>query len=129
MRYEILNTKGEVTGTIISDESFVRDKFTAYRAVAETPSAPVIRKIRQDAFMDRFTFDEQLRMQISDDPVIKVFKENAVLVKRPYIDLDHPMVQQALPYLVGAGMLDGEKESDRQKRMGEILSDGIERET
>lgn len=126
MKYEILTPWGEAYTTIIADEEFVQSAYPGlYREIPEVVVEDRIRRIRQDAFMDRFTFDEQLRMTLSPDPVVKVFKENAVIVTRPYINLDHPMVQQALPYLVANGLLDGDTVEERQLRMNEILSDGL----
>lgn len=93
-------------------------------ATAEGAQGVNYRKIRQDAFLDRFSFTEQLKIQQSEDPVVKVFVQNAIMVQRPYINLDHAMVQQALPYLVQTSILDGDTEQDRQSRMAEILANG-----
>lgn len=92
------------------------------------PSKPKIRKIRQDAFLDRFTPTEQGRIEASEDITLRVFKNNAIVVVRPYINLDHGLVQYALPVLRDAGVLDGDTPEERQSRMDAILSDGTEDE-
>jgi len=83
-----------------------------------------MRKIRQDAFLDRFTPTEQAKIEASEDITMRVFKNNAIVIVRPYINLDHGLVQYALPVLRDAGILDGETKEERQARMDAILADG-----
>jgi len=82
------------------------------------------RKIRQDAFFDRFTTTEALKIQDSNDKVIKFFEKSAVTLKRPYINLDHPQIQYAIGYLRDNELLDGATLEERQVRAAAILIDG-----
>lgn len=131
MKHAILDDSGNVIGGIVADEAFMEEHYPGrYRLIEEAPEDPPrIRRIRQDAFLDRFTFTEQVRIMTSNDPVVKVFQTNAITIKRPYIDLDHTLVQQAMPYLRDNSLLDGETLAERQDRMDAILSDGTQGET
>lgn len=81
------------------------------------------RRIRPDAFRDRFNFlTEKLKVKTSQDPVIQLFMDETN--NRPYIDLDHPLVQQAMPYLRDHEILDGATAEERQARMEYLLRDG-----
>lgn len=81
------------------------------------------RRIRPDAFRDRFNFlTEKLKVKTSQDPIVQLFMDE--VNGRPYIDLDHPLVQQALPYLRDHGYLDGDTPEERQARMETLLIDG-----
>lgn len=91
-------------------------------AIAEGSTGLNYRRIRPDSFRDRFTFSEKLRVKTSIDPVVQLFMDESQ--GRPYIDLDHTLVQQAMPYLRDNGILDGETAEARQARMEQILSDG-----
>jgi len=83
------------------------------------------RRIRPACFMDRFdALTEQIKIEVSTDPLIKVFEKNAILVERPYIDLDHPLIVGAMPYLRDNGILDGATPEERQARMEYLLRDG-----
>jgi hypothetical protein len=94
-----------------------------------------IRKIKPDLFPARFSFSEKVRMKSSPDPIVQVFWDEAIVVKRPYIDLDHPDLNYALPYLrdtqhptTGEYYLDGATAEERQVRMDAILADGSDEE-
>ncbi|MFZ3046499.1 MAG: hypothetical protein WA151_11335 [Desulfatirhabdiaceae bacterium] len=81
------------------------------------------RRIRPDAFRDRFNFlTEKLKVKTSQDPIIQLFMDE--VNGRPYIGLDHPLVQQAMPYLRDHEILDGATPEERQSRMEYLLRDG-----
>lgn len=110
--------------TYVVEGDYPNGKYAKALKIAPAP----IRKIRQDAFLDRFTPIEQAKIEGSEDISMRVFKNNAVVVVRPYINLDHGLVQYALPVLRDAGVLDGDTEQERQARMDAILADGTEDE-
>lgn len=57
MRYEILDSEGNVINTIIADLAFVEEQYpNQYREVAESPTP--ITQITKLAFLDRFTDQE-----------------------------------------------------------------------
>ena len=96
-----------------------------YTIAAEASDTQVnYRKIRQDAFFDRFSITEALKIQESNDSVVKFFEKSAVTLKRPYIDLDHPQIQYAMAYLRDNSFLDGATAEERQIRATAILVDG-----
>jgi len=99
-------------------------------AYAEASKGIGCRRLRPDAFRDRFNFlTEKIRAKTSPDPVVQLFYDE--INGRPYIDLDHPLVQQAMPYLrdtkhpvTNEYYLDGATPEERQARMDTILADG-----
>lgn len=139
MDYKISGNELIIVGTRINERLIIPDgqdpEAWAAQYVSQLvdvePTKPVeihIRKIRQDAFLDRFTPTEQGRIEASADITLRVFKNNAIVVVRPYINLDHGLVQYALPILRDGGILDGDTEEERQARMDAILADGTEDE-
>ena len=96
-----------------------------YAIASEAATITVnFRKIRQDAFFDRFSVQEAIRIHVSTDNMIRYFEKSAVTLKRPYINLDHPMIRTAMAYLRDHEILDGATLAARQARMDAMLADG-----
>ena len=85
--------------------------------VPEVPEE--IRVITVGAFRRRLTVAEKVAINISEDPVVLVLKED--LFSSDYVDLDFTQLQEGLAYLASVGIL-------QSFRVAELLTNGTQKE-
>jgi hypothetical protein len=102
MIYQILNTQGDVTNTIVADPEFMQANYPDgnYRQVPEPPAPPEPRYIAVGAFYDRFGDQKWPILSSTDDAVQGMIKDTQV---RKYIDLDNSQLPSGLDMLIAKG--------------------------
>ena len=91
-----------------------------YEVVEGESEPPPIRIISIGALDERFTFDESVAIEESNNKYVKVL--NKRLDRKAYIDLDNPSFESAIDLLISAGIILPERKSD-------LLANGTEQET
>lgn len=103
------------------DESLLNQEYDSQGgtfSVIEQVAAP-IRDITKGSFYGRLTLAEQIALETSTDPVIKIFEKR--LNYRTHVNLDFPELTEGLDYMVQQGLLQPE-------RIAELRADGTEAE-
>lgn len=101
--YEILDSDGNVTNTIVADSAFVEARYPGrHRYVEPAVPAPAAeaRHISVGAFYDRFGAAKYAVLADTNPMVQALIKDTAV---RQYIDLDRVDLPAGLQMLVDAG--------------------------
>ena len=107
MKYEILNTDGEVINTIVSDPEIIEQLYPGqYREVSEPDiPEPSIRVISRYAFRSRFTTEEKQAIYTAAESniTIKIWLDD--LASAENVDLDLPETVSNVTSLESAGLI------------------------
>ncbi|MBN7820530.1 hypothetical protein [Bowmanella yangjiangensis] len=90
-----------------------------YRIKPQEAAPEPIRVISVGSFRRRFTLDEDVLIETSTDPKVRVLEKR--LMASTYVDLDFPETVQGIGYLEQVGII-------AAGRSAEILADGTDQE-
>lgn len=109
MKYEILDTDGNIINTIIADQSFAESNFEHFREVSETTLEPVIRIITKLAFRNRLTMAEKTAIYTAAESNIQIRIWLDDLSSAEEADLDFPELKAGLEAMVSGGLLTADR--------------------